>query len=166
LFCPVLLWFAFHLLRNLAVMCSGTSSSAPGSGSSFGGFGGVTATQERASDTLQPTFTGHVATTNDALVIFEACLGGHLNHVPRRPHDRERDSLIRSGCVFIYVGNESGIKRWTDGVNWSPSRILGNFLVYRDDSRVPTPFEVKQGSPAPRVSFVTRSATEVLICSA
>lgn len=25
-----------------------------------------------------------------------------------------------------------GIKRWTDGFLWSPSRILGNFLVYRE----------------------------------
>lgn len=25
-----------------------------------------------------------------------------------------------------------GIKRWTDGFLWSPSRILGDFLVYRE----------------------------------
>lgn len=25
-----------------------------------------------------------------------------------------------------------GIKRWTDGLVWSPSRILGNFLIYRE----------------------------------
>ena len=81
---------------------------------------------------LQPTFTGHVATTQDALLLFEACLQGHLSHVPRRPHDRERSSLIRSGSVFIYEENASGIKRWTDGVLWSPSRILRNFLVYRE----------------------------------
>jgi hypothetical protein len=84
---------------------------------------------------LQPTYTGHVSTTNDALILFEACLSGHLNHVPRRPHDRERNSLIRSGCVFIYEENASGIKRWTDGVTWSPSRILGNFLVYREEGQ-------------------------------
>ncbi|PVH70542.1 hypothetical protein DL98DRAFT_380014, partial [Cadophora sp. DSE1049] len=35
-----------------------------------------------------------------------------------------------SGNVFIYEEHSSGIKRWTDGVPWSPSRILGNFLVY------------------------------------
>ena len=81
---------------------------------------------------LQPTFNGHVATTQDALLLFEACLQGHLSHVPRRPHDRERNALIRSGSVFIYEENASGIKRWTDGVLWSPSRILGNFLVYRE----------------------------------
>lgn len=29
----------------------------------------------------------------------------------------------------------AGIKRWTDGLVWSPSRILGNFLVYRELDR-------------------------------
>jgi hypothetical protein len=93
---------------------------------------------------LQPTYTGHVSTTNDALILFEACLSGHLNHVPRRPHDRERNSLIRSGCVFIYEENASGIKRWTDGVTWSPSRILGNFLVYRELDKPFPPGEKKR----------------------
>ncbi|KAJ9609103.1 Global transcription regulator sge1 [Cladophialophora chaetospira] len=93
---------------------------------------------------LQPTFQGHVATTQDALILFEACLQGHLSHVPRRPHDRERSSLIRSGCVFIYEENASGIKRWTDGVTWSPSRILGNFLVYRELDKPFPPGEKKR----------------------
>jgi Gti1/Pac2 family len=51
---------------------------------------------------------------------------------PTIPTPRERAQLIKSGCVFIYEENGSGIKRWTDGVPWSPSRILGNFLVYRE----------------------------------
>lgn len=93
---------------------------------------------------LQPTFTGHVNTTQDALVLFEACLTGQLSHVPRRPHDRERNQLIRSGCVFIYEENASGIKRWTDGVTWSPSRILGNFLVYRELDKPFPPGEKKR----------------------
>ncbi|KAI9893106.1 MAG: hypothetical protein M1814_000653 [Vezdaea aestivalis] len=111
---------------------------------------------------LQATYTGHVATTQDALVLFEACLAGTLHHVPRRPHDRERTSLIQSGCVFIYEENASGIKRWTDGVPWSPSRILGNFLVYRELDKPFPPGEkkratkrgkrpaVKPGEPYPR----------------
>jgi len=40
--------------------------------------------------------------------------------------------LIQSGNVFIYEEFSSGIKRWTDGRHWSPSRVLGNFLVYRE----------------------------------
>jgi Gti1/Pac2 family transcription factor len=52
--------------------------------------------------------------------------------------------LIRSGCVFIYEENASGIKRWTDGVTWSPSRILGNFLVYRELDKPFPPGEKKR----------------------
>ncbi|KAH8653644.1 Gti1/Pac2 family-domain-containing protein [Xylariales sp. PMI_506] len=81
---------------------------------------------------LTPTWQGIVLTTYDALVLFEACLTGRLSHVPRRPHDRERASLITSGNVFIYEEHSSGIKRWTDGVVWSPSRIQKNFLLYRE----------------------------------
>ncbi|KAJ5107678.1 hypothetical protein N7456_004353 [Penicillium angulare] len=93
---------------------------------------------------LEPTFTGYVATTQDALILFEACLTGVLHHVPRRPHDRERSHLVRSGSVFIYEENSSGIKRWTDGVTWSPSRILGNFLVYRELDKPFPPGEKKR----------------------
>ena len=93
---------------------------------------------------LQPTYYGHVASTQDALLLFEACLTGQLSHVPRRPHDRERNHLIRSGSVFIYEENASGIKRWTDGVTWSPSRILGNFLVYRELDKPFPPGEKKR----------------------
>lgn len=93
---------------------------------------------------LEPTYTGYVATTHDALILFEACLTGVLHHVPRRPHDRERGHLVRSGSVFIYEENSSGIKRWTDGVTWSPSRILGNFLVYRELDKPFPPGEKKR----------------------
>ena len=93
---------------------------------------------------LIPTFEGHIASTVDALILFEACLSGQLNHVPRRPHDRERPDLIRSGNVFIYEEHASGIKRWTDGVSWSPSRILGNFLIYRELDKPFPPGEKKR----------------------
>jgi hypothetical protein len=97
-----------------------------------------------SASALSPTFYGHIASTQDALLLFEACLSGALNHVARRPHDRERVSLIKSGNVFIYEEHSSGIKRWTDGVPWSPSRILGNFLVYRELERPFPPGEKKR----------------------
>ena len=99
-----------------------------------------------SSGSLQPTWYGHVTTARDALVLFEACLNGVLHHVPRRPHDRERSQLIRSGSVFVYEENASGIKRWTDGVPWSPSRILGNFLVYRELVKPFPPGEKKKAN--------------------
>lgn len=77
------------------------------------------------------TWHGWVETPRDALLIFEACFNGTLSHCFRRPHDRERAKLIASGNVFVYEEATSGIKRWTDGIPWSPSRILTNFLIYR-----------------------------------
>ena len=81
---------------------------------------------------LQPTFQGYVSTTRDALILFEACLQGYLSHIPRRPQEWEWKFLIRSGSVFIYGENVSGIQVWRDGVAWSPSRIMGSFNVYHE----------------------------------
>lgn len=93
---------------------------------------------------LQPTYTGYVANTQDALILFQATISGRLPAVSRRPHDRERTELVRSGAVFVFNEQTSGIKRWTDGIAWSPSRILGNFLVYRQLEKPFTPGEKKQ----------------------
>ncbi|GAB7342623.1 hypothetical protein MBLNU457_g0791t1 [Dothideomycetes sp. NU457] len=104
------------------------------------------------SGPLVPTFHGFVHNSMDGLVLFEACLSGKLHHVPRRPHDRERGSLIKSGNIFIYEENASGIKRWTDGVAWSPSRILGNFLIYRELEKPFPPGEKKRAMKRKRSS--------------
>jgi hypothetical protein len=99
---------------------------------------------------INETFHGFIETTTDALLLFEACRRGVLPKIGRRLQERER-SIIRSGSVFIFDEKESGnfnyilfhthtqlkqkkkgIKRWTDGRAWSPSRILGNFLIYRE----------------------------------
>lgn len=82
------------------------------------------------------TFFGPIETTADAMCVFELCRQGRLGRVRRRLHDRER-RLIRNGSVFVFDEQESGIRRWTDGRLWSPSRILGNFLVYRELERKP-----------------------------
>jgi len=75
---------------------------------------------------------------------------GMAQHIPRRPHDRERPELIKSGSVFVYEENASGIKRWTDGVSWSPSRILKNFLVYRELEAPFPPGEKKRANKRKR----------------
>ena len=81
---------------------------------------------------VQPTLTGYIASTKDANLAVQACLAGHLLLVPRRPNNLERTLSIKSGSVFIYEERMSGIKRWTDGLTWSPSRVLGDFLIYRE----------------------------------
>ncbi|KAI8058928.1 Gti1/Pac2 family-domain-containing protein [Gilbertella persicaria] len=80
---------------------------------------------------INETFNGFIETTTDALLIFEACRRGILPKISRRLQDRERGA-IRSGTIYVFDEKESGIRRWTDGLVWSPSRILGNFLIYRE----------------------------------
>ncbi|KAH9917852.1 Gti1/Pac2 family-domain-containing protein [Fomitopsis serialis] len=80
---------------------------------------------------VQP-FYGYVDTTEDALRLIEAARRGFLPRVTRRLNELERRSMIRSGAVFVFSVEESGIKRWTEGLAWSQSRISGNFLIYRE----------------------------------
>lgn len=82
------------------------------------------------------TFYGFVDNTSDALRIFQLCRIGCLGRITRRLHEKERQ-LVRSGSIFVFDEHESGVKRWTDGRIWSPSRILGNFLVYRELEKRP-----------------------------
>ncbi|CEI91415.1 Putative RRM motif-containing protein [Rhizopus microsporus] len=83
------------------------------------------------------TFHGYIETTQDVLLIFEGCRRGLLPRICRRLQEKERN-MIRSGSIFVFDERESGIKRWTDGRVWSPSRILGNFLIYRElDKKIP-----------------------------
>lgn len=110
---------------------------------------------------LTPTYHGFIESTYDALVLFEACLTGVIAHVPRRPHDREREHVIKSGNIFIYEESTSGIKRWTDGISWSPSRILGNFLIYRQLQKPFGPGEKKKALKKPKSqNGICKSSTQ------
>ncbi|KAI8319737.1 hypothetical protein GQ54DRAFT_299120 [Martensiomyces pterosporus] len=77
------------------------------------------------------TYHGYIETTDDALLIFEACRLGMLQRVSRRLCEDER-RCIQSGSVFVWDESESGIRRWTDGKRWSPSRVNGCFLIYTE----------------------------------
>ncbi|KAF5379763.1 hypothetical protein D9615_005748 [Tricholomella constricta] len=79
-----------------------------------------------------PPFTGYVETTLHALRLIHAARQGVIPRITRRLNDSERRTMIKAGAVFVFSVEESGIKRWTDGLLWSPSRIVGNFLVYRE----------------------------------
>ncbi|OJD32479.1 gti1 pac2 family protein [Diplodia corticola] len=78
-----------------------------------------------------PTWHGFIHDSLDALWIVEACLNGTIPQCTRRPRPEER-GIIRGGAVFVYEERTSGIKRWTDGLSWTPSRAIGDFLVYRE----------------------------------
>ncbi|KAF9924186.1 hypothetical protein FBU30_005804 [Linnemannia zychae] len=106
------------------------------------------------------TFHGYIETTQDTLLIFEACRRGLLPRICRRLQEKER-RIVQSGTVFVFDERESGIKRWTDGLVWSPSRILGNFLVYRElDKRNSGK---KDASPIDRASRASSSDNETAI---
>ncbi|KAF9153093.1 hypothetical protein DFQ26_000673 [Actinomortierella ambigua] len=106
------------------------------------------------------TFHGFIETTQDTLLIFEACHRGLLPRICRRLQEKER-RIVQSGTVFVFDERESGIKRWTDGLVWSPSRILGNFLVYRElDKRNSGK---KDASPIDRASRSSSSDVESAI---
>ena len=82
-------------------------------------------------------FHGFVETREDGLLLLQACIFGTLerNRIRRRPYGSERERLIHSGSVIIFEEVDSDITRWTDGYKWSPSRVLDNFLEYRELER-------------------------------
>ncbi|KZO91944.1 hypothetical protein CALVIDRAFT_331747 [Calocera viscosa TUFC12733] len=76
-------------------------------------------------------YSGWIDNTHDALLVYEAASRGIIPRITRRLSANER-ALIGSGTIFVYDERESGIKRWTDGYTWSPSRAQNNFFLYRE----------------------------------
>ncbi|CAB4446662.1 hypothetical protein RhiirA5_272951 [Rhizophagus irregularis] len=120
---------------------------------------------------IEATFRGYIETTQDTLLIFEACRRGILPRICRRLQEKER-KIVTSGSVFVFDERESGIKRWTDGLVWSPSRILGNFLIYRElDKRAPagkkdsTPVERQRSNSADMESQAEKNKERALVGS-
>lgn len=101
---------------------------------------------------LKPTFKGVIKDELDALLIFQATLNGILSHIPRRPYEMERQNLITSGNIFVFFENLSGIKRWTDGISWSPSRISGKFLIYKELNKFYNPNLMINNNPSKKNS--------------
>ncbi|ORX92477.1 hypothetical protein K493DRAFT_316572 [Basidiobolus meristosporus CBS 931.73] len=96
------------------------------------------------------TYYGYIESVHDALLIFEACRLGYLHRVQRRLSEKERQR-IRSGSVFVWEEEESGMRRWTDGRTWSPSRVHGSFLTYRELDNKRKPVKAND-TPSPTLS--------------
>ncbi|PVU90444.1 hypothetical protein BB559_004619 [Furculomyces boomerangus] len=75
------------------------------------------------------TYYGYIDTIEDSLFVFEACRLGKIPKISKRLSESDRKK-IRSGSVFVWDETKSSIKRWTDGINWSASRVAGPFLAY------------------------------------
>lgn len=55
----------------------------------------------------EASFQGYVASTQDVLLIFEACRRGILPKIHRRLQDKER-GIIQSGAIFVFDEHDSG----------------------------------------------------------
>ncbi|TGZ85507.1 hypothetical protein EX30DRAFT_337854 [Ascodesmis nigricans] len=106
-----------------------------------------------------PSWRGFILDSFDSLILVQLADRGLLPRTTRRPVESDRLELIRSGHTFIYGEEESGIKRWTDGLSWSPSRILGNQLIYR---QLASPAQ-SSGSPRPKAHGPNNHTTTPVI---
>jgi hypothetical protein len=96
------------------------------------------------------TAYGYLGDLIDPLIIIQQCLEDKLSLVSRRLTLFERQA-IRSGSIFAFIESHSKTKnsdglstalkkdkdlqpmrRWTDGLAWSKSRVHGHFLVYKE----------------------------------
>ncbi len=87
------------------------------------------------SSTTSPTlisWVGLVYDSFDIALLFELAVKGYIPLCDRRPQEKEKPGIIKNGTIIVYDEEASGIKRWTDGLSWSPSRVLNKFLVYRE----------------------------------
>ncbi|GAA5958351.1 hypothetical protein JCM21900_000884 [Sporobolomyces salmonicolor] len=78
------------------------------------------------------SYFGVVSSAQEAHAILEASKLGLLPRVTRRLTDEERICFVRAGAVFVWEEEEAGIRRWTDHIKWSPSRVSGAFLTYSE----------------------------------
>ncbi|GAA5904140.1 hypothetical protein JCM5296_000342 [Sporobolomyces johnsonii] len=78
------------------------------------------------------SYFGVVSSAQEAHAILEASKLGLLPRVTRRLTDEERIRFVRAGAVFVWEEEEAGIRRWTDHIKWSPSRVSGAFLTYSE----------------------------------
>lgn len=76
------------------------------------------------------SFYGRIENESDCMVLIDLARKGIIPRVQRRLTLKERKE-IRHGSVFLYLEEESRIKRWTDDMSWTASRVQGVFLVYK-----------------------------------
>jgi hypothetical protein len=74
--------------------------------------------------TVKEAFCGYIETIEDAYLVIDAARQNRLPRVMQRLNDADKKT-IRSGSVFVLNEKECGVRRWTDGRIWSPSRISG-----------------------------------------
>ncbi|KAI8821213.1 Gti1/Pac2 family-domain-containing protein [Chytriomyces cf. hyalinus JEL632] len=76
------------------------------------------------------SFFGFIENPMDALLVIEGCIRSNLRLFTGSAADMAR-TPIQSGTVIVIPANCAFVKRWRDGIHWSPSRSFGPFLLYR-----------------------------------
>ncbi|KAJ3301498.1 hypothetical protein HDV03_000713 [Kappamyces sp. JEL0829] len=84
--------------------------------------------KEEESTAMVVTFHGQVSTTRDAVLLFEAVLLGLLPLATTRTKTRQD---VKSGECFVFK-EARGMKRWTDPLDWTPSKSQGEFFIYNE----------------------------------
>lgn len=107
---------------------------------------------------MKETIYGYISNDTEALKLLEMVIEGVLPRVTQRLTDREKEE-IRVGSIFVYEEKESSISRWTDGREWSTSKIRGRSLCYNEIvDTSPLSFSLSQGCSPIR----HRSVDEIL----
>ncbi|KAI9291152.1 hypothetical protein K502DRAFT_276131, partial [Neoconidiobolus thromboides FSU 785] len=77
------------------------------------------------------SFYGYVKDVSEALILFEASRLGMIPLITTRLSETTR-TYIRPGSIFVWEIGVGGMKRWTDGHTWSPSRYNNYFFIYHE----------------------------------
>ncbi|EPR79274.1 Gti1/Pac2 family protein [Spraguea lophii 42_110] len=85
----------------------------------------------RSDHPLEYMLKGYIHSLNEASLVVHAVRLGLIKPVTQRLSPSEREE-IESGSIYCFIKSENGMKRWTDGKIWSPSKILGHFLLYKE----------------------------------
>ena len=76
------------------------------------------------------TYIGHLEVKEDALRLLEGSFRELLCRSFQRP--QSISSSIRSGYIFIWEQETSGIDPWDDGISWTPIDREGDFWISRE----------------------------------
>ncbi|KAJ3279704.1 hypothetical protein HDU79_000370, partial [Rhizoclosmatium sp. JEL0117] len=116
-----------------------------------------TPSEIKLSKSLFETYHGFIDDPVDAVYVVQGTLKGVLPAF-RGNSDDMASVKVRSGTVIVMPEKGLSVKRWRDGIKWSPSRAYGNFLLYRqietkntnepddDDDPDPRPYSAPYGS--------------------
>ena len=73
------------------------------------------------SPKMKPSVVGaFFESTQDALVLMNALSNKTIQTTTSR---LKKENKIENGHVYVFDPDESGIKRWTDPLIWTPSKV-------------------------------------------